>query len=70
MPIKYFDASPSMDVRTPAELHEALDILHTQVIDNFPESGQAPFLRVLETAMDSLEMLDEPDAAPAPDAEP
>jgi len=57
MSIRYFGREPQIDVTTSEELHEALDILHTQVIDNLPEEAQAPLLRILEAAMEQVEAL-------------
>jgi len=48
---------PSIRVETPEELHEALDILHSQVLDNFGDDKSGPFLRVLEAAMRAMEEL-------------
>lgn len=42
-------------IRTPADLHEALDALHTAVIDNFPETYAAPYEDLLSQAMDRCE---------------
>lgn len=50
--IKYFDADPTINVESLAELHEALDILHTQVMDNL--SDESPALGVLERAMEAV----------------
>jgi hypothetical protein len=55
--IDYTGDTLIVNATTPKELHEALDTLHTQVIDNFPEAEQHPWLRVLEQAMEELEAL-------------
>lgn len=53
---RYFDSDPTINVESLTELHEALDILHTQVIDNL--SDESPALGILETAMEAIEMLE------------
>lgn len=55
MGIEYYGGIPgaAINVRSVKELHEALDILHTQVMDNISE--EAPELRVLEAAMEKIE---------------
>jgi len=49
------EGCPSIKVEDASELHDALDILHTQVIDNIGEDS--PLLRVLESAMDKVQRL-------------
>lgn len=55
MSIEYYSGTdgPTIDLRKPQELYEAIDILHTQVIDNLNENRQ--LLTVLEVAMQSLD---------------
>ena len=57
MSIEYYSGVPgvSMLVETPGDLAEALDILHTQVIDNIGEDS--PLLAILERAMTEMEPL-------------
>lgn len=63
MSIKYYSGDPTIVVENPEQLAEALDILHTQVMDNFGEDSR--FLRVLEDAMERVEALQE-DPVPGP----
>jgi hypothetical protein len=53
MSIDYYVGSdgPTINVVSAEELYEALDLLHTQVIDNLPDTAQAALLRILEDAM-------------------
>lgn len=55
MGIEYYGGIPgvAIEVKSTKELHEALDILHTQVMDNISE--EAPELRILEAAMEKIE---------------
>lgn len=43
---------PTVLVEDVKEVYEALDIIHTQVLDNFQNSKQ--ILKILERAMDEL----------------
>lgn len=54
MPIQYFGDSPEINVRTPDELIEAVDLLHTQVLDHFPDSIAAPYLTALSETVERL----------------
>mgnify|MGYP003632587303 CR=1 FL=1 len=47
----------TFDVDSPVELHQAIDILHTQTMDNMPESNQNELLPILEKAMREIEAL-------------
>ena len=56
MGIEYYtgtDGRPTINVTSRAELMEALDLLHTQVMDNIGEDD-AEALNALEQAMDLL----------------
>lgn len=55
MSIDYYQGmdGPTIVVESADDLGEALDILHTQVIDNMGEDS--PLLRVLEEAMEKVE---------------
>ncbi len=44
---------PCVNVETPEELYEALDLLHTQVMDNLNEDDA--LLRILSEAMDKVQ---------------
>lgn len=44
----------TINVEHPRDLYEALDILHTQVIDNTPKSNQEDLLPILEEAMEKV----------------
>lgn len=58
MPIKYYGTEgPTIVIKSKDELYEALDLLHTQVIDNLGD--ESPCLEVLEAAMENLENLEE-----------
>ena len=46
---------PTIVIESLTDLVEALDILHTQVIDNIDD--RSPYLRILEQAIDALEDL-------------
>lgn len=45
----------TFDVESPNELYEALDIVHTQVMDNLGEDS--PYLGILETAIEKVDEL-------------
>jgi len=47
----------TFNIDSPIELHSAIDILHTQVMDNTPESNQKELLPILEKAMREIESL-------------
>lgn len=47
---------PAIDIESVEELHEALDILHTQVMDNLKEDPR--LRRILEEAMEKVEMIE------------
>ena len=47
----------TFDVDCPTELHQAIDILHTQTMDNMPQSNQDELLPILEEAMRKIEAL-------------
>lgn len=51
MPIIYYSGvpEPAVNVKTPEELLEAVDLLHTQVMDNIGEDS--PLLAILEKCM-------------------
>jgi hypothetical protein len=57
MPIRYFGDEIGVNVQTPGDLLEAIDMLHTQVLDNFPEEDMAPYLAVLEVALNRMHEL-------------
>lgn len=48
---------PVINVESADELYEALDILHTQVIDNI--SDESPLLQILQEAMAKIELMGE-----------
>lgn len=54
MPIDSYVGVPGMaiDIETPEELLEAVDLLHTQTMDNIGEDS--PLLRILEKCMDDI----------------
>lgn len=56
MPINYFvgieDGAPTITVENAEELYEALDLLHTQIMDT---CGNDTLLRILSDAMDQVE---------------
>lgn len=58
MAIDYYAGTPgpTIVVESAEELMEALDLLHTQIIDNIGEDS--PLLRVLEAAMEQAEKLE------------
>lgn len=60
MSIDYYmgTSGPTIQVETPDDLAEALDILHTQVMDAFGDRESAPYLDILEKAMEALETLE------------
>lgn len=51
------DGTLRVNVKTPGDLFEALDALHTQVLDNFSEAESAPYIDLLEVAMDRAQIL-------------
>lgn len=51
------DGTLRVNVKTPSDLFEALDALHTQVLDNISETEQAPYIELLEVAMDRAQEL-------------
>lgn len=55
MSIEYYGDTPSIKIESVADLLEALDILHTQVMDNLQENPS--LLRILEAAMEQVEAL-------------
>ena len=57
--IEYFSGTDGVtfDVESPVELYQAIDILHTQTMDNMPESNQNELLPILEKAMREIEAL-------------
>ncbi len=61
MPIEYYAGAnhPTFNVQNPDDLYEALDILHTQVLDGFGDKDMAPYLDVLEKAMNRVDDLRE-----------
>jgi hypothetical protein len=61
MPIDYYEGagSPTIFVTSAKELYEALDILHTQVMDG-TIGDASPLLGILETAMDAVELAEGP----------
>lgn len=42
----------TVNVETPQDLYDALNTIHTQVMDNLDEND--PLLRILETAMEQV----------------
>lgn len=46
------DGSLTIRVETPQELAEALDAIHTQVLDHFPDATMAPYVELLDVALD------------------
>ena len=52
MSIEYYNEGPCFNIESQSELVEALDILHTQVMDNCDEEPE--MLAVLSEAMDKL----------------
>jgi hypothetical protein len=50
--IEYYTDAPTINVENKDELFEAIDILHTQVMDNIGE--ESPLLRVLEKCMHEI----------------
>lgn len=54
MAIEYYfgTVGPTINVESIEELHEAVDILHTQALELLGENN--PALRILEEAMDKL----------------
>jgi hypothetical protein len=54
MPIIYYVgvSEPAIEVKTPEELLEAIDLLHTQVMDNINEDS--PLLPILEKCMKEI----------------
>lgn len=52
MPITYYYEGPTVTVENAEELYEALDLLHTQIMDT---SGNDELLRILSDAMDRVE---------------
>ena len=57
MPIEYYVGidAPAIEVDNLAELYEAIDILHTQVLDRIGENS--PALAILSAAMDAVQAL-------------
>jgi hypothetical protein len=53
MSIEYYGPQPTINVENVDELWEALDLLHTQVMDNI--SDTSPLLEILEAAMDRVD---------------
>jgi hypothetical protein len=55
MPITYYlgVSEPAVNVETIEELLEAVDLLHTQVMDNIGE--KSPLLEILEKCMREIE---------------
>ena len=47
--------APAIEIHNLKELYEALDVLHTQVMDNVDEDS--PALRILSDAMDAVRAL-------------
>lgn len=52
MAINYYGGSPTITVENAEELYEALDLLHTQIMDT---SCNDELLRILSEAMDRVE---------------
>lgn len=46
---------PTVLVESAEDLHEILDLLHTQCLDNLTGDDQDIAMRILEEAMDALE---------------
>jgi hypothetical protein len=62
--IAYHGRFPTINVENANDLYEALDLLHTQVMDNFPEPDEAAaYLALLERALDRVDELRTPDFA-------
>lgn len=62
MPVKSYVGVPgiAIDVQNIAEVIDAIDTIHTQVMDNMGDgSKNSPIFRILEQAMRDLEDLEE-----------
>ena len=57
MSIEYYLGmeGPTIVLESPEELYEAIDILHTQVMDNLDENQK--LMRILEEAMDKIDQV-------------
>lgn len=53
MSIEYYGSEPSINIESADELYEALDLLHTQVMDNLRE--EKTLLNILSEAMDRVQ---------------
>jgi hypothetical protein len=52
--VKYYGSEMGVIVESVDDLAEAVDMLHTQVIDNLPESISTPYAEVLSDAMERI----------------
>jgi len=51
--IEYYNEGPTIIIESKDDLREAIDILHTQVMDNIDEDS--PLLQILEKCMEEID---------------